>query len=256
VVLKDEEWINLFESTPVPNYVTAHTFVRKWQSASQPVALRCSDNQTWVCKGLLIANPNSGRSVFSDYVLGRSGIAIGAPVPSITLVDISNTLIAAQPEMNHLTPGLAHGSLLMNDCSDRLDIFAPASDQQRRDIASIAIFYGWAHCNDLQIIKQLSAPEDIFTVDHGHFLHGGPNWTVATLAAAPPPVPHPSCTAHLTAANLDPPLNRLRAVGDTTIAGYIAAAPGGWGITADEKLALAKYLSQRRDELVKLIGAP
>jgi hypothetical protein len=255
-VLTDEEWTDLFKTTPSPSRITAHTFVRKWETASKPVALRCSDNQTWVCKGLSNTNLGSGRSVFSDHVLGRAGRAIEAPVPDITLVDIPAALIAAEPEMSHLIPDLAHGSLLMNDCSDRMGIFAPTSDQQRRDLASIAIFYGWAHCNDLQIIKQIGAPEDIFTVDHGHFLHGGPAWTIASLVAAPPPAPDPSCTAHLTPAELDPPVHRLRALGDTAIAGFIAAAPDEWGITTDEKLALAKYLSQRRDELVKLMGTP
>ena len=135
-MLSDEEWKSLFESASVPDQITAQTYVRKWDTASRPVALRCSDTQTWVCKGLLNTNPNSGRSVFSDHVLGLAGRAIGAPVPPITQVDIPAALIAAEPEMVQLAPGLAHGSLLMNDCSDRMGIFAPTSDQQRCDIAS------------------------------------------------------------------------------------------------------------------------
>jgi hypothetical protein len=102
------DWVQLLADArgDPPPQVTAQTFLKRWETASKPVFLTCSDKRDYVVKG-----SQAGRMVVNDQVIARIGSAVGAPVGEPMLVDVPQTLIDIEPQMNHMAAGLAHGTL-------------------------------------------------------------------------------------------------------------------------------------------------
>jgi hypothetical protein len=144
----------------------------------------------------------------------------------------------------------------MWDCSDKLWPPQPKTPANRKQVASIAVFYGWvAGFNDAQVIVELHPPRDFYSVDHGHFLPGGPNWTVDTLNALTNPAsPNADCAQYLDEAEIRAAASPLSSVTDLDIAGFVAWPPDEWSITLDERVAVATLLSKRRDEMLATVG--
>ena len=88
-------------------------------------------------------------------------------------------------------------------------------------------------------------------MDHGHFFAGGPAWDPSTLAAASSAEPDPGIVsaANLGPSALRPAIAALGALDDAMIATAVAAPPDSWGVSLDDRIALARYLAGRRDAL-------
>ncbi len=165
-------------------------------------------------------------------------------------------LIAVQPELSHIRTGLCHGSLWIRDCTDRLGFEHANEPPNRSRFARLAILYGWIGANDHQFIYLKDPPHLVFSVDHGHFFPGGPNWTAATLAGAPQASPDPTVISGcaLTDVELRTACLELEGVDGRIIAAAIAAPLDDWGISANERIVVAEYLFRRRSELLVRFG--
>src|SRR5579872_5025551 len=76
-----------------PQSIMGETFFKKWNTASKPVRLGCSNGSTYVVKG-----PQMRRMAFNDQVSARLGRAISAPVPDdVALVEVTQALIELNP---------------------------------------------------------------------------------------------------------------------------------------------------------------
>jgi hypothetical protein len=224
----------------------------KWASASQPRLLSCDDGRDYVVKGRQL-----GRVVVNEHVVGRLGAALGAPVGRVVLVHVPLALISLEPELAHMPPGVAHGSEWVSGCSDRLWIDHIDEPANRPRFASLAVLYGWIPAGDQQLIYSNAAPHVVYSVDHGHYVPGGPNWTVAQLQGAGLPVLHPDLA---TGCNLDrtdvlDALTRLRGIDDQQIADVIAGPPNEWGFTTDERVETAMYLAHVRRIMAPRTGS-
>lgn len=92
-----------------------------------------------------------------------------------------------------------------------------------------------------------------FSVDHGHFLPGGPTWSIATLAAAPPPTTDPQFNAlGLDPGDYAPFVQRLEAVTPRVIASFLSRVHASWGVTDTELAALGEMLLHRAPQAVPL----
>lgn len=236
-----------------PVYVRATTFRKAWSSASRPVLVLCDDGEEYVVKG-----SQAGRMIFNDHVAATLGAAIGAAVGLPRLVDLPAALIGLQPEMAHLTPGLAHGTRWIPGSTERESIQYTGVPENRSRFAALAVLYGWLGAGDHQFIYEAAAPNRVTSVDHGHFFPGGPDWTAASLATAPPPtldsVIETAC--HLTPEEVEGPKLALSAVSDAYIAVAVGRPPSAWNASRSERLALAAYLATRRDLLVQAVSTP
>jgi hypothetical protein len=207
-----------------PAPVMAETFIRKWQTASQPVRLRCADGENYVVKGRQM-----GRMAFTDHVAARLGRAIGAPVPdAVVLVNVPQELIAANPvEMAHMQPGIGHGTKMIDDTSDRLAIERNNELYNKPRFALLSVFFGWLGGSDTQYIYKTTDPHLVYSVDHGHFFPNGPNWTIATLTGAPAAVVQTDIVQQcgLTAAELVTACTGLRGLESAQIANAIGVCP-------------------------------
>jgi len=232
-----------------PAPVVAETFIRKWQTASQPVRLRCNDGNNYVVKGRQM-----GRMAFTDHAAARLGRTINAPVPdAVALVDVPQELIAANPvEMAHMQSGVGHGTKMIEDTGDRLAIQRNNEPYNKPRFALLSVFFGWLGGSDTQYIYKTTDPYLVYSVDHGHFFPNGPNWTVASLATAPAAVAQSDIVqqCRLTAAELATACAGLRALQPEQIAGAIGICPDEWGVGEVDRIALAEYLHRRRAEIV------
>jgi len=239
-----------------PPIVNAQTFARAHPTDSKPVELLCDDGNAYVVKGLQLArDPAHKRVLINDQVIARLGMLIGAPVGCPALVDVPAALILEEAQMNHMEPGIGHGCLLLQSVSPRLWLEHAGEPANRTRFSHLALLYGWVQSSDLQVLYETIPPYLVHSVDHGHFI-AGPGWDVAMLATAPSAKMESNiCSAcSFTEDEIRAAIARLVQVSDTMIAGAVAAPPDGWAFSVDERVALALYLTKRRDELLAHIA--
>jgi hypothetical protein len=224
--------------------VRAETFISVWGSASKPALLLCDDKNRWVVKGIAHAR----RQAVNDHVVGRLGLAAGAPVGRVGLVDLPQDLIDSEAELAHFTAGWAHGSLFMTDVSDdRRGLEHLSVPENIPRFAALAQLFGWVQANDCQYLYSTTPPHIVYSVDHGHFFAGGPEWTESSLAAAPPAAVDPLAqTCNLPTASLDAACQAFKDLSDDDIASAVGTPPDSWNLTLEERVALGCYLSDRR----------
>lgn len=222
---------------------TAETFLRKWETASKPVLLRCDDKNEYVVKG-----QQAGRMLVNDHVVAKIGILLGAPVPHAAIVQVPSELISAEPEMSHMMPGLSHGSRFVPHCHDG---GVQVSLENRDRFSRLAVLYGLVAASDQQFIYENQAPNLVHSVDHGHFFPGGPQWTTESLKSAPPATPEPSIISAcaLTNEEVAAAAVALEQVTDEAIAEIVKTLPTEWGLSEEERFQLVEFLTRRREEM-------
>ncbi len=239
------EWQKLIQraASGRPAPVRAETYLKSWQTASQPVLVRTA-GADYVIKGAHV-----GRMVVNDQIVGRLGMALGAPVGQVCLVEVPAELISIEPAMRHFGPGIAHASLFLGGCSERASFEHASVKENRERFALLAVLYGWIGAQDHQFIYENALPHLVYSVDHGHFFPGGPNWTSTNLAANPKPQTDPSIVSScgLAAADFTAPAKALGAIRNEVIASVVATPPDEWAFDMTDRVALAMYLEQRRD---------
>jgi hypothetical protein len=214
--------------------------------------LGCEDGHDYVVKGR-----QAGRAIINEQIVGKLGAALEAPVGQINLIDVPADLIGMQADLNHMPPGVSHGSRLILDCSDKLWLAHHDVPDNRPRFAGLAALYGWIPAGDPQLIYGQTAPHLVYSVDHGHFFPGGPNWTVAGLNGAGPCVLYGELMngCKITREELLAVENRLRTMSVETIAEAVAMSPDTWNIAAEERIAVAAYLAARREQLMAVLAA-
>lgn len=233
--------------------MVAVTYRKRLPGVSRSVLLVCDDGNEYVVKGRQV-----GRPIITDQVVGRLGMAMGAPVGHVSLVHVPRELIVLQPELQHLQPGVAHGNLWIAGCSEDREPYNHVSVSENRPrFALIAVLYGWIEAHDHQFIYQKSSPRLVYSVDHGHFLPGSIGWSQATLTAPTAPATVDARTmqvCHCTSREINDACCRLQRITNDDIAHAVAVPPDDWGIDLDERIVLAMYLARRRKELLEAIA--
>jgi hypothetical protein len=250
-----DQWRQLIAEAAAkrPAPIKAHTYRnKKWGSASAPVVLGCEDGHDYVVKG-----QQAGRAIINEQIVGRLGAELGAPVGQVNLIEVPADLIGMQADLKHMPAGVSHGSRLIPGCSDRQWIAHHDVPENKQRFAALAVLYGWIPAGDHQLIYRQTAPHVVFSVDHGHFFPGGPNWTVAGLNGAGPAVLYGELMSgcKITREELRTVEDRLRTVSVTTIAEAIATPPDTWNITVEERVAVAAYLATRKEQLLATLAA-
>jgi hypothetical protein len=243
-----------FCNRPAP--IRATTYLQSWPSNSRPVNLMCEGGVKYVVKALQVNRvAEMGRVLVNDQVTARLGELIHASVPHAALIDVPAELIANQPEMSHMIAGVAHGSQFIENVTDRAGIEHAAIAENRPRFALLAVLFGWIGAQDHQFVYSKTAPQLVYSVDHGHFFPGGPAWTEASLAAAPPSQPDTQVTNACNTAQpeLHHALQALSAIGDEALMSVVSLPPDEWGLTMAERIALVTFLKRRRAELLTLL---
>lgn len=227
------------------------TYHRKWPSFSKPALVTCTDGIQWVLKG-----SQNQRALVNEQVVARLGLAIGAPVCEIELLELTQALRDIEPELTEVACGLGHGVKFVPDCTDRQAINHTGEDYNKKRFAALQILYTWAHAGDNQLIYAVQPPHLVYSVDHGHFFPGGPNWTIEQLSSCGP------------ITTLDPMFDAcgieietlksysevVQGIDDVSLRAIVDVSPDSWGINAAERDALFEFLLRRKKELVDFVS--
>lgn len=226
--------------------ITAHTYRgKKWPSFSHPVVLGCSDGRDYVVKGCQI-----GKAVVNEQVVAVLGRLIGAPIPATQIVDVPGELISMNTDVSHVRAGLAHGSVLQENSTDKQWLGHTDVPENEKRFAVLSVLYGWAHVGDQQLIYSLDKPPLVWSVDHGHFFPGGPNWSIPNLQTAATATVNQALAAVSTSKSIGEVIEVIASVKPEDIATAVAAPPPSWAITMDERKELAIFIEQRRTDLL------
>jgi hypothetical protein len=122
--------------------------------------------------------------------------------------------------------------------------------QERR-----AILYAWTQANDWHFLYDHEG--NVYSTDHGNFLPGGPHWTARDLLDVEPSTSIDKICdgAKLTDEELAKASAPLRLIREEDLAGIVGSAPDDWGVTLDERLALAGYLRIRQLQITSIYRA-
>jgi hypothetical protein len=237
------------ENIPAKFSTRAETVLKTWATASLPALLSCDDGHAYVVKDHI---PRQG--LVTEYVAARLGAMLAAPVPSIRFVEVTDVLVAADPFLSaNFRAGVWHGALWIPGCSERMGLDHVNELENRPRFARLAILYSWLGAADHQFIYENAYPYRVHSVDHGHFLPSGPNWTVESLSEGSPvslDVLFRACS--LTRDELFQVRARLLRITDELIIDCVRSAPLEWDVTLDQRVALARYLISRRTDLLAL----
>ena len=238
--------------------VVAQEYHGPLASASCPHKFSCDDGNLYLVK--FRTNPHGdGHAIFTEQIVPLFGQLIGAPVPQVSLVDVTGELLAPlNINFNGVraAAGLHHGSRWVDGFSDRAS-FLRHTDTNRSAFGALCVLYSWLHCDgDHQLIYRNGEPHDPLSVDHSSFLPAGTEWSDQTLRGLRDTVNlDPKFDPlNLTAAEYEAALDKLEEVTAEAIAEVVAMPPDDWGILTGSRVALAQYVWCRRIELLASFG--
>lgn len=243
------EWQAMLSDCDGPYCVTAHSYRGiKFPSYSAPVVLGCDDGYDYVVKP--IRSPDKQRAICNDQVIGHIAAKMAAPVPPIAIVNVPQALIDGEPSLAGISAGPAHGSRYMPNVSKiKGGVGQENVPANRKRFAVLAAMYGLAQVDvDIQFFYE-DGTNFVWSFDHGHFFPGGPNWTITTLeteSSAPALELGIVQAANLTLEEQRLGLKSLNPIVVQSIAHAVNSPDESWGLTVDERIALAEHLDGRR----------
>jgi hypothetical protein len=250
-VIDSDEWLGLIRSSPRDAPVVAQSFRGiSFKSTFEPVVLGCSDGLDYIVKAP--KNAELKRAVCNEQVIGRLAATLSAPVPAAKVVQIPQALVDAHPELAGIPAGPAHGSIyLPNTSKIRQGIKHADMPANRERFALLAILYGLAGVAVEHQFFYEDETQLVWSFDHGHFFLGGPNWTIATLAAGRPATADKRIVngCALTPQELHGAARHLDDLTVESIAQAVASPDDAWGLSDPERVALAQHFGTRMNRL-------
>jgi len=222
-------------------------------SMTHPWLCRGEDKELYVVKFQVPNNPSHVRSYAAEQVVARLGVLLDAPVAPAYLSSCTTELLAANPQLSAFCAGVCHATRQEKvEPAELRPIPPPINRQECDDLSKLAVLYGWCASGDQQLLRlatdSATRPSGILSVDHGHFFPGAINWTRASLESAGVPTIDP-IFVNLDQVVVDATVARLKLVTNEQIARAVAHIDPSWGVLDDDCVALAEYLSRRRDIL-------
>jgi hypothetical protein len=239
-------------TTPSPRRLAATGYGRPMKQGesggSEPHVFETADGHYMVKTR---NNPQGLRVLANELVGGLclDWLEVHHPEPAVITID--QALIDLSPEAKFrngrkLEHGEAFGSKYWQ--SDPSGTVSANLIENKADVAGTLAFDTWLPPSDarqhrLRASKEAPGRYDYFPVDQGHQF-GNPNWTASELANKQNAVATPAPIVPMTADDLAPFIERLRAFSDQTATHIIGEIPEDW-LDNNLRQALKKYLVAR-----------
>lgn len=229
-----EAWPRLQVPLQTSNTGSSGTFLAQDETAVQ-----------WWVKPL--NNLQNPKVVVTDYVIGKMGSLIGAAVCEVSVVVIPPELEGWEFRPgSHLAQGNAHGSRHVADATEYRDLRDRDRDDNRIRQTGLFALFDWCWGSDGQWLYQASNDNSIFSHDHGHYLPGGPGWTIDSLQTSVDLTHYSELKINeLNLGELGRLVERLRAIKVEEIMDVLSEIPADWPVDNAELETLGWFLSQR-----------
>lgn len=211
--------------------------------------VRADDGNRYWCKCL--GNLQSPRVPINEQLVGRLGRLLGAAVCDVSLIRIPEAVAGWEYRPGaKLVPGIAHASRAVEPVVETRQLNHLTDDDNPRRLTTLKLLASLCCSGDPQWLCAVNEENRYYSHDHGHYFPNGPNWTVATLLAAPTQAPGwPTSIKSDTGAEQEF-IDRLRAVSVRDIAAVFGGLPSDWPITEQELVEMALYLDGRRARML------
>lgn len=212
----------------------------------------CKDGRQWWVKPP--NNPQGGEVIVTEYVVGRLGRLISAPVCEVAIALIPEELAGWEfrPGME-LEPGYASASQHVEDVVEHRALRSRTDDDNARRHVGVYAVYDWCWGGDAQWLYAQSDDQKIHSHDHGWYLPPiGPDWTRDELLGQVN-VPHTLTTdaAGVSAEAVTETAHVLESVSRAAIADVLRRVPTSWPVTTEELEALGYFLERRAPEVAQ-----
>ena len=218
-------------------------------SWASPVLGSCSDGQQYFIKTMEGCPRNPGLALTTEFIVGRVGRLIGAPVCENAIVRIPDDLDGEVVGSLTLRAGIAHGSVLIPDALlvRRTLTHRYSDDNPRRHVGIIALD-DLCCGSDRQWLTVKSSEHSYYSHDHGMFFppSGHADWSVhEMLEMAHEKWPSGQRPEGLDPAEVAAMAARISAVRVDELLTILNAVPHSWGCT-DLQLGTVGWFLWRR----------
>ncbi|WP_433803394.1 hypothetical protein [Actinomycetospora sp. CA-084318] len=199
-------------------------------------------------------NGQSPRVPVNEYIVGRLGLLVGAPVCEVQLVEVGPDFAAQEfAPGRFLEAGLASGSRDVPNVNPLRTFEHRQDDDNRRRHAGVYALYDWCWGDDDQWLYDWSDGYRLHSHDHAFFLPGpGADWTIEDLERCADQ-PH-QLSADPVGLDVDAVrgyANRLNALTADEIRGMLRTVPTGWPVDQQELEALGWFLERRAPQVAR-----
>lgn len=218
--------------------------------------VRADDGNRYWCK-VLNNGQESPRVPVTEQIVARFAQILGVHACEPVLVEIPDALAGWHFRHDRqLEPGWAHGSRAVDPAIETRALEHRSDDNNARRQAGFFALFDWLGGQDMQWLVATGADNTYYSHDHGHYLPGGPNWTVDTLQAnATNPYPLGLATEGLDAEEIERLAARLETVSEEEIRVELSKLPADWPVTDEELDAVLEFAVARRTAVAERLRA-
>ena len=224
----------------------------------RPLHVLTEDFDEYVAKPLWNLPPPNRYQVTAEWVVGRLGKLMSAPVPAVQILRLRENLKleydnpdTGSTETHRFVVGFCYGSEFLPGLYDSYDV--ERLDLNRERFAQLVILYGWMEASDRQYSYE-GKDRRVYSCDHGDFLSAKSPLSTWPEDADFESVPQADlrivAAVSLTPDELASAARGLRRVTERDIIATIAMIPEEWGITIQEREHLRSYLVRRRHAIL------
>lgn len=245
---------------PLPEVVTAKRHLRSLQGdeggGSQAQVLEDDTGRKWMVKAR--NNRQGPRICASELVAGLLGARLGAPVQPVAVCDVPADLAHGLKfaDGTEWASGVAFASELIDAAASY--VVSMTASNAGPLLRAVALDTWTAQYNGRQArgTRNPDGTYRVTAVDFGHAFGSG-SWTEQSLQQAAPPMalhdPNGWCNGR-TADEHDQVAAEIMGMTNDAIEAIVASVPGPW-VTDAERVALAHYLTGRREATAELFRA-
>jgi hypothetical protein len=206
----------------------------------------CTDGGQWWIKPS--NHLQGGKVLVTEFLVGRLGALIGAPVCEVALIGIGPEVVGWEFRPGHvLVAGVGNGSRGVPDAVELNSLEARERDDNRRRHAGVFALYDWCWGGDDQWLYCETSDRMLYSHDHGwYFPETGAEWSEATLlghVGDPHQAPH--TIVNLDQTEVNRLADRLDEVTSEDLASILRAIPPSWPVSNAELGALGFFLEVR-----------
>ncbi len=213
-------------------------------------------------------NFHGTRELVNEYVVARLGQLLNLPVVPFEIVTMTEKQIQQIPKKfsSHYQPGKQFASLFIDNCIGLAKKPPRPTINELNNphiLAGILVFDYWVHDADrtksnILLKRHPDGQYDIHMIDHGKCFPGGYKWNAETLQKSKKfkkeSIVHVWTVDMLNDLNIITSyIEKILALSDVSIEEVIQDIPVDWNVSNENKVALFKYLKERKKTLAESV---